>query len=299
MVYFTFPLFSLLTQWVDFDYLFLHWAIPLHEICRQFSPHGPWRPAYEALVCGASLPASEFSLALQRTSLLHLAIVSGSHLVLLEVILLRLLPGRLKLTSVVFLLLTLYALFSGWQPPAVRALASVFIQALSVRHKFFWTPLQTTWLSGLLTASLFPSWIHSFSFLLSWGAALGLSLLPTSPSSFAQSWKTHSIVFITLFPLLLPLTPPHPLTVLCNWLVGPALGILLFPMSLACFALPFLTPWVDYVWLAVDQVLQIISPFVPEIRWQSNTRPLFLWFYIFALQALGQCFFVFNKRSHT
>ena len=60
-----------------------------HQRCLSFAPDSTWKPAYQALVCGANFPAGPMFNSLKLTTLLHLAVVSGAHLLLLELIVRR------------------------------------------------------------------------------------------------------------------------------------------------------------------------------------------------------------------
>src|SRR5688572_7177920 len=59
-------------------------AAPFHRACRAFAPLSAEAENYRALVCGAPLADLEMKSELARTGLLHLLIVSGSHIIFLE-----------------------------------------------------------------------------------------------------------------------------------------------------------------------------------------------------------------------
>lgn len=272
---------------------------PFYQFCLAVSPQGEWGPFYRALVCGASLPASEFLEALRQTSLLHLAIVSGSHLVLLEVILNKTLPGKIKTFLPVAGLIFIYTLMTGWQPPAVRALATSGVQFVNRRYKFFWNSHQSTWLAGLLTWAFFPLWAHSYSFLLSWGASLGLSAVANlGRLRFHQQWKGHFVIYLMLLPLLIPFGGMSPFSILCNWLLGPVLSLLFFPMSLLTFLCPPLQPAADLAWSAAAWTITTVGSWIPSSAAAPIRIPaIYLWFYIFALHIGFQIHDVLSKRE--
>lgn len=272
-------------------------ALPLHELCMQLAPTSNWRASYQALVCGSNLPESEFLDALRSTSLLHIAIVSGSHLILVEVILRKFLPQKLTSFSLIFFCLFCYSLLSGWQPPAVRALSTLILQHLNSRLSLFWSGSHVTWVAGLLTWALFPQWGYSFSFLLSWGASLALTLLPDSYSlKIYDQWKTHLLVYLLLVPLLTPFGGTHPLSVLCNWILGPIFSIILFPVSLIAFILPFTSQWIDWVWLFSEKTISYTGQWIPHFEFKADVSVVFLWFYLFSLQVFFHFFELRKKR---
>ena len=235
-----------------------NFSLPFHEFCLQASPTSPWQPLYQALVCGANL-SGDFTEALRRTSLLHVAIVSGSHLVLLEVLLHKVIPEKIRPLKLTLALLFIFCLLTGWQAPAVRSFVTLCLQRWNHQKRLHWTGPQMTFFSGIFTWILFPQWFFSYSFLLSWGASLSLCLVPDSIHlRFLQQWKTHLFVYVLLLPLLLPFGGVHPLSILCNWLIGPLFSALFFPLSLIAFLCPWVTPITDFIWqLAVYIITEI------------------------------------------
>src|SRR5262245_6137827 len=85
------------------------------EFCQYALPVSPYRALYAALVCGVSLPSGHEKQIFVDTGLIHLMVVSGSHLVFIER-LTGFLPNSIRLV-----LGGAYAFLTGFQAPVMRA----------------------------------------------------------------------------------------------------------------------------------------------------------------------------------
>lgn len=272
---------------------------PFHALCSQMAPSSEFHAAYSALVCGSNLPPSQLRESLQTTSLLHLAIVSGSHLLLLESMAEKILRKSPHKNSIIATMLFIYSLLTGWQAPAIRAVVGRWLNQLALRFHLHWSPLQTTWYTGWLTWALFPAWSQSFSLLLSWAASLSLAMASQfNTDGFRQEWKIHLLVYLSLVPLLLPFSPPHPFSILCNWLIGPLLGVLLFPLSLLAFLIPAVTPLCDMIWQISADIVIWASQWTPANSTKVQTPILLLWSYLLILNILAMTVETLLKRKN-
>lgn len=255
-------------------------ALPFHNACVERVPASRHSHLHAALVCGAKLPGGEQAETFRRTGLLHLIVVSGAHLLWLEALYSRL-AGRGRLAKLLLIpLLCTFALAARLEPPLLRGGLSMACSALSKRYQFGWSPLQIAALSGLFSLALFPIWFGSLSLLLSWTASLALARCAGTGSS----WKRQITVYLCMAVCLLPLLPPHPLSIVFNVLAGPVLALLLFPLSAAAWAIPALTPLVDPVFSAILVILTEAGntvPLMPEIGFKPGLWVL--WFYLFLL----------------
>jgi hypothetical protein len=131
-------------------------------------------------------------------------------------------------------------------------------------------------ISGFVSFNFCPTNAKINSLLLSTLAALAIHGFSTA--SFSTELKDHreswlSIlggalamnlrVYLLLAPLLLPLCLPHPTSVICNLLLGPVLGTILFPASMASFVIPPLTTLVDHVWKVTLLLVQYFERIIP------------------------------------
>jgi len=226
-------------------------SMPFHNACVHFTPEGEWRDAYLGIVCGDNLQKDSFFNALRVTGLLHLMVVSGSHLVFLEIIVRKILTRNSKIICVILILFTA---MTSFQPPVVRSLLSIFVRAASSRYKLHWPETQVVLIAGFLCWGLFPEWIANYSFILSWAAALSLA-----SSSNIKGIYRHIFIYLFLIAFIGPLGVSHPISIVLNWLLAPLMGGLLFPLSLAIYVLPFLQPVGDFCWMIFDKLLVFIA----------------------------------------
>jgi len=213
------------------------------EFCQELLPHGPYQRLDAALICGVPLPAGVEKQLLLDTGLIHLLVVSGSHLAFLESWL-SFLPRGLQLMC-----LTGYCYLVGLQPPVVRALTR---RALSqpLQRKLGLTSLQLEAATIFaVLALLHPPWILSRSFLMSWmcGLALCSPRVTRAPPTLELTVKAY--LFLT------PFCWSSPLSLLWNMLITPLVGGLLFPARLITVLLPPLAPITDPLWSILNYVL--------------------------------------------
>src|SRR4051794_30757452 len=90
---------------------------PLHAQCLGFAPDSKFKAWYQAIVCGKNLPPSQEKGWFQQTGLIHVIVVSGSHLVFLDDVLALVLGGSRIAVWIRNLLLGFFALISNLQPP--------------------------------------------------------------------------------------------------------------------------------------------------------------------------------------
>lgn len=254
-------------------------SISFHQKCLSMMPPSPTVFVQTSLLCGENLRNAEWKHALTRTSLIHLFVVSGSHLVLLEQILLFL---RLPLFARFFLWF-LFTLLCGWQAPLVRALVSAAMWRLPIAA--FWPRDISVLLSGLMTLILFPEWSESRSLLMSWTAAIALSggsILWERQERVTRFCLISAGVYLLMLPLLWGFGNLHPLSILYNIFLGVFVSLWLWPLSFLCVILPFLSP----ILFGSSQFFLMAMKFLSDPIAVENARPLdlrWLWSFIFLL----------------
>jgi ComEC/Rec2-related protein len=223
------------------------------SICLRSLPTGPYLAMDSALICGIDLPQSDIRQALLDTGLIHLMVVSGSHLAFLEV-LLKPFP---RLRRVQIPLLCVYCWLVGLQAPVVRALVRRILSKTPLA-RFNLTPLQIEAATTVVTLMLYPPWLLSRSFLMSWMCGLAL----TAPSLHWR-WK-HLELAVKAYVFLLPFCWASPLSILWNTLLAPVVGGVLFPARLLSCLWPWTSRLTDCLWFAVNYVIQN-GPQVPQL----------------------------------
>lgn len=213
------------------------------EICQSFLPDSTYLELYRALVCGVSLPAGEEKQLFIDTGLIHLMVVSGSHLVFLESLFVFL-PRTVQIG-----LLGTYCFLTGFQPPVMRAFFRRLVAPAASTHLGF-TSLQVEALSVLCVLLLFPDWLFSRSFLMSWMCGLALCSPAIWPTRPALDVAVKSYLFMVPFCFAMPVT------VFWNTVLAPAVGVILFPACLLATVIHPLHAVADVFWLTFLNILK-------------------------------------------
>lgn len=226
-----------------------------HRYCLDLAPtNSRYKFLYQAMACGEPPSPNIFISDLKSLGIYHLLVVSGSHFVFLEYLLLPL-SRRFNYCGKIFsfILLTWFALTCLLAPPVLRALINFMLRKLNVEIKANWQGHHLALLSGLITLTIYPEWLISLSFILSWTA----SLLITLP--IRHSLQKHMTVFLGLIPLIFTMQPMTPLVGLCNWILTPVLGLIMLPACLLSMAITPLSTLVDHLWSATEKVFRLLA----------------------------------------
>jgi hypothetical protein len=274
-------------------------AKPFHEACRLASPSSRHSELYEAIVCGAQLSKSPLKDALKTSGLIHLMIVSGSHLVfltqLIEILIDRITSAshqslktpcvRWKLITIVMGLLV-FALACRFQPPVARAWFYLLLAQSNLSWRLQWTKLQRITLSSLLALPFCASQNDLYSLFLSWTASLALLThgSTTGPSgSPLNSILREAKTYLVLLPALIPIGAPHPLSITAQVAMGPLLSRLLFPAALMAMFVSPLALLIDVLWDAAIWCCMELGRRMPDGWARRPWGLLFMWSYVLAL----------------
>lgn len=243
-----------------------------------------------ALLCGTDLSNKNHKELLKKSSLIHIFVVSGAHLLFLDQFLSML---RIPL-FVRFPTWLLYSVLAGWQAPIVRAFMQLSLRAgLRIRGLYFPADLAVL-LAGVLGIALFPEWAHSLSYQMSWCASLALSYgaFFRHHSSFRKAVFTQLGIYLCMVPLLYGLGNLHPLSVLFNLTLGNFVALFILPLALLASTFPALRPSFDFL---LESFFFLVSHLTAPI--QQESAPLLsreiLWAWIALLHLL--CF-LFRKK---
>lgn len=189
------------------------------EICPFETTSGE---LWKALVCGQNLQRENSWLTpLKSSGLIHIFVVSGSHFLVLQVLLQRLKPRPL-----ISLLLWIFNAATGFSAPGTRACLQITSQ-----NFFRMRADQNLLASSVLCLALHPPWISSQSFWLSWLASLILIISPRDYLRIIANCLFFSVWSCLGFALSFWSLP-------LNILVAPIIGWILFPLALLCFLSP-------------------------------------------------------------
>lgn len=254
---------------------------PFQKFCLGLLPDSSAEKASLAsLLCGIKVTDPGFENLLRRSSLLHLFVVSGTHLVLLAATL-RVLRVPAPVQAA---LLSIYAFMSGFEPPVVRAGLGLLLEKI-------WQPRspglrgdQRVLLAGLASLALFPSWALSRSLPLSWVAALALSWpRPAGQNpgtAVSRAFAAAVRIWILMTPLLWGWGESHPLGILPNLFIAPLVSFLLVPLGVVACGLPMTAIFFDAAMGGFRWLLERISEIPLPENQVSPLEPLGVWLWI-------------------
>jgi ComEC/Rec2-related protein len=282
-------------------------ATPLQLKCADFfTQELLHRNLSQSFVCGTSIQNSFDQRLFQETGLIHLMVVSGSHLQLLSLFILWPWPEKIragrKLKWILGWLLFSYCLITGFQPPVVRAFICFTLRNLSDYFHWHWDSGKIHLASGFVLLSLIPAWIFSFSFYLSWLASLGFLLTPLCFTYKNKNWSWSEIAknwfnSLTIQSLMsVGFLQFSVLSVLLNGLLAPVIAILLFPISLLVLILPNMAGLTDVCWDILLTVLRWSLWFPHPTDFSIPVLDANRWFYLWSFIASLHCGFELLRR---
>ncbi len=280
----------------------LHYLQPLteflHRQCLARLPENSNSlPELKALVCAENFSGLHVSEIFVASGLIHLFVVSGSHLLILQKIYDWLNPGWPK--KIFFLFLFLYAGACQFNSPVARSFVAICIAAYLASKHLYWPRHFCLLIVGFLTLLIEPQWIQSISLQLSWLAAYVVAtnqeFFQDRPFLFKQS-----LFFFVLFPVLIFFNVPSPLVILVNLFFAPALEFVLFPLGLLVWAISPIFPVFDFTIEICKLILVAI-----DLNWQYQAKPapsgwiIFNWSFIFTLHLCAHFAWLQKKRNST
>lgn len=259
-------------------------ASSLQQNCVRILPQASTeRASLASLLCGQKITDENLRQKLQQTSLIHIFVISGSHLILFDQLL-----GTLRIPLFLrFAFLLLYSLATGWQPPAVRALCGLLLLALLRWRGWPFASDQRVLLTGMTVLATFPEWWESRSLIMSWCASLALctpSLFRLQLSLPRLFWGQVAI-FILMTPPLWGFGNLHPLGLVYNLLLGPVVSFILLPLAIVAVILPASSPLFDFLLGLFTEGLHRVSDPIQLPSGTAVSIPL-LWGWVFGVHLL-------------
>jgi len=227
----------------------------LHTACLNQTPETPYKVFYQALACGERPPSSSEILLLKQLGIIHIMVVSGFHILMLNRVFHLILRGPfLSLLKPFFLFA--FVMTCQFQLPVVRAWIQSLLLGLNKKCSLQIPKPLTLFLSILICLLIFPEKYASLSLPLSWVACLGIQL-------GRNHWSQSCFTYLLIMPVLSSFAALSPWTILINCLFAPLIGLILFPLSLLCFFISDLSFYVDHLWLALlwsgEKVMPLIT----------------------------------------
>lgn len=212
-----------------------------HYFCIDQIPlTSSFQPELKALVCAENFTTLSATHIYAASGLIHLFVVSGAHLILIERILQFMTQKLIWSRLVVFTCLLAYALMCDLNAPVCRALVSLSLNQYLGSKNIIWPVVTRSLAIGLITLLLNPRWIISLSLQMSLVAAFATSI---SSEYFKDQniFFRQLIFFVLLYPTLMFMQAISLSTVLFNLFFAPVLEFVLFPLALlTCLLHPFL-----------------------------------------------------------
>lgn len=208
-----------------------------------------------ALICGTNISNKEKKNLLIKLSLIHIFVVSGAHLILLESLL-----TWIGLTQMwIYPLLIFYGFCCGLNPPIVRALIAYEMRQFSNRQNFNWSPLMIAFISYCISIPWLENQGDYFSLLLSASAAFALCI--------GQGAIQQQILIYLLTSLLLTgVGLLHPLSILFNLLLGPIIGFLFVPAAACSILHPIFADFFYFILKLFYQLGHVLVQPIDELH---------------------------------
>ncbi|HRK06645.1 MAG TPA: ComEC/Rec2 family competence protein [Pseudobdellovibrionaceae bacterium] len=236
------------------------WSEPVHQLCLSEAPNILSRDVLQSLICGSALSSSVDARVWKQLGLVHLLVVSGGHLVVLDFVLMKLLGlvgilqrwPRLSQT-LRWSLMTAMIFANQFAPPVWRAYLAMAIG--EPLHRRGWTSTQrglaAFWLALAAVGSSGDLLSLALSAICAWILTWPRPLLSRGTTQTSRDLKnqltetlmrlvtrvTWALLIQTLiwwgtWPLIARFGAPDPLATLTNLLLAPLLGVLLVPLAL-------------------------------------------------------------------
>lgn len=265
-----------------------------HNYCLNIVPDEiQYKAEISALVCAQNFSKLSESNLYITSGLIHLFVVSGAHLIVLESLL-----KKLKINDqFILIILIIYGFACDLNAPIVRSLIAYILNYTLNRKKIIWPAHFKLFIVGTLTIGLNPAWISSLSLQMSWIAAFMVMLGEVFFKSASVVFK-QSLFFFSLLPTFVFFQVPSPVIILVNLILAPALELILFPLGLLTFLFNFLSPLFDAL---IDLFKYTLSLLELDYHFQLATIPsemkMYNWCLIFSLHFIFHIIYVQKKRE--
>ncbi|AZZ36433.1 hypothetical protein CIK05_06395 [Bdellovibrio sp. qaytius] len=259
-----------------------------HNSCLQLAPENVKSvESLHALVCGKNFNDPTQANLLIASGLIHLFVVSGSHLKILEKIIFYALKNRFfSLTNflqpLLYSLLFFYCAVCNFNPPIFRSFISLMILAVIQKLNLKWKSENLILISGLICLTLSPAWINSLSFQMSWIAGLSLVVISYFFAKSSLIWK-NSLFYLQYLATFNFIGIPQPASIGVATLFTSFLEYVLFPLALAVYLFPFLGSLFDFFIFTLNAILSKLELTV-IFRTPDNEKLILInWVFIISL----------------
>lgn len=240
-----------------------------HKLCVKMAPqYSSFQDLYQALICGHKISNFEIKEQIRSLGLLHLFVVSGTHLHFISLFIEGLFKKNKTLT---YILLVFYSLSCGLKAPVIRALTSRGVKTLNQSFKLGYSPSQSLLFSFLLLA---PVYIAHHSFISLSLSSLASLIVHTTGEIFKTEFFRHIFLFFLLSLVFLPLQTLHPITFLFTYFMTPLICYVFIPLSISSYFCSALREFTDFLWSVTFSSFSFIQKFVPNYQALHIPLPL-------------------------
>ena len=245
---------------LNYNYLYI-----IKNLFRKRLNNNPY--LYTFLLGDKSLISSDILYSYQENGISHLFAISGMHISLLSGIILKILKKvqeekRYFITS---LILFLYLLIVGPSPSILRGV--LFFILFSINKVYYFNINNTYLFISALSISLLynPFYIYDTGFQYSYTISLSLLLNQKylqSNSYIKGLLKTSYISFLSSIPISLYHSYSiNLLSIIYNLFFVPFVSIIIFPLSLLCIIIPYLTSALDICTNLLENISLLFQQF--------------------------------------
>ena len=245
---------------LNYNYLYI-----IKNLFRKRLNNNPY--LYTFLLGDKSLISSDILYSYQENGISHLFAISGMHISLLSGIILKILKKvqeekRYFITS---LILFLYLLIVGPSPSILRGV--LFFILFSINKVYYFNINNTYLFISALSISLLynPFYIYDTGFQYSYTISLSLLLNQKylqSNSYIKGLLKTSYISFLSSIPISLYHTYSiNLLSIIYNLFFVPFVSLIIFPLSLLCIIIPYLTSALDICTNLLENISLLFQQF--------------------------------------
>lgn len=261
-----------------------------------------------ALVCGEQLNNYSLNTLFIATGLIHLLVVSGSHLNLLNRMINNLLTiinieNKLNIhdsyrSLIQLCILFFYCLVCNFNPPIVRAftfLCFIFLQE-HLRIKFSLNHILI--LAGLTCLAVESTWICSLSFQMSW-LIHTISIFSSNAFQSRSKIKNQIAIYLALIPTFHLLGFPPLNSIIISIVFSSAIEFILFPLSFLTYFFNNLGFIFDLACDALIRGLQFLeTSIIPAVPTTQNIQiNLLNWIIICSLHLILELKITSDLRS--
>lgn len=267
-------------------------AKKLHTVCLKNSPSDSKNvEILNALVCGHSLNNYSLNTLFIAVGLIHVFVVSGSHLNKIyglthfaiqfsqKIIIPQL---SFFLMSLQILLLFIYCLVCNLNPPVTRSMTVLILLMTLKKIKLNLSLSFVTLISGLICLLIEPNWSNSLSFQMSWLIQLVI-MQNNDQHSKSKSIYESLTIYLCLIPTFNLLGFPSVISALIAFILSGVVEFVLFPLSFLTYFNHSITPLFDTI---CDQFVIILQQFETYTTTASAHQEQIIqlnWFIICAL----------------